>query len=149
MDCNGKSDLFRKQKKKISKGVSAKKSKNINLQETDKITLTIKNPDKPSKRDLRILKKIEKQKEAELQQRLQLTEQQIKGDIHKIRAQKQKVKQEDINRIKNYVFKVGDMVKIKDTTMKGTIDKIEKNAIFINFGTMISKTTKDKLELVK
>jgi DNA mismatch repair protein MutS2 len=144
-----KATYLENKKKKISKGVSAKKSKNINLQETDKITLTIKNPDKPSKRDLRILKKIEKQKEAELQQRLQLTEQQIKGDIHKIRAQKQKVKQEDINRIKNYVFKVGDMVKIKDTTMKGTIDKIEKNAIFINFGTMISKTTKDKLELVK
>jgi DNA mismatch repair protein MutS2 len=144
-----KATYLENKKKKISKGVPAKKSKNINLQETDKVALTIKNPDKPSKRDLRILKKIEKQKEAELQQRLQLTEKQIKGDIHKIRTQKQKVKQEEINRIKNYVFKVGDLVKIKDTTMKGTIDKIEKNTIFINFGTMISKTTKDKLELVK
>jgi len=141
-----KSNHLENKKKKLEKIAKPKKTK-INLQETDKIELTIKNPDKPSKRDMRILKKIEKREAEKLQKRLQQTEQQIKGQLSTIRKEKNKLKQNELQRIKNYVFKIGDRVRIKDTTMKGTIEKIEKNTIFVNFGNMISKTTKDKIEL--
>ncbi len=141
-----KSNHLENKKKKLEKIAKPKKTK-INLQETDKIELTIKNPDKPSKRDMRILKKIEKREAEKLQKRLQQTEQQIKGQLSTIRKEKNKLKQNELQRIKNYVFKTGDRVRIKDTSMKGTIEKIEKNTIFVNFGNMISKTTKDKIEL--
>ena len=142
-----KTNHLQSKKKKLDK-ISAPKSKKINIQDTPKMELTIKNPDKPSKRDLRILKRIEKRETEALQKRLQQTENQIKGQIHSIRKEKNKLKEAEINRIKNYQFKVGDRVRIKDTAMKGEIEKIEKNKIFVNFGTMISTTTKDKLELV-
>ena len=142
-----KANYLETKRKKLEK-VAKPKIQKINLRETEKIELTIKNPDKPSKRDLRILKKIEKREAEKLKKRLQETEQQIKGQLFKIRKEKYKLKQEELQRIKNYVFKTGDRVRIKDTTMKGIIEKIEKNTIFVNFGNMISKTTKDKIELV-
>jgi len=142
-----KANHLQNKKKKLDK-ISVPKAKKINIQDTSKMELTIKNPDKPSKRDLRILKRIEKREAEALQKRLQQTENQIKGQLHSIRKEKNKLKEAEINRIKNYQFKVGDRVRIKDTAMKGEIEKIEKNKIFVNFGTMISKTTKDKLELV-
>ncbi len=134
-------------KKKLDK-ISPQKKKNKTIKDFSNKELIIKNPNNPSKRDLRILKRIEKREAEELQKRLQQTENQIKGKINFIRKEKNKLKQEEVNRIKNYQFKVGDRVRIKDTSMKGEIEKIEKNKIFVNFGTMISKTTKDKLELV-
>lgn len=142
-----KASYLENKKKKLEK-VFKPKTQKINLQETTKLELTIKNPDKPSKRDLRIFKKIEKRESENLEKRLQKTENQIKGQITKIRQDKNKIKEEEIERIKNYVFKVGDRVRIKESTMKGTIEKIEKKAIFVNFGNMLSKTTKDKLELI-
>jgi len=142
-----KTNYLQAKKKKLDKIKTPAKEK-INIQETEKLILTIKNPDKPSKRDLRILKKIEKREAEQLQKRLAQTEHQIKGQINSIRKEKNIAKQQEIDKIKNYQFKVGDRVKIKDTSMKGTIEKIEKNKIFVNFGTMLSKTTKDKLELI-
>ena len=141
-----KTNHLQNKKKKLD-AISPEKKKNTTIDFSDK-ELIIKNPNNPSKRDLRILKRIEKREVEALQKRLQQTENQIKGQIHSIRKEKNKLKQEEINRIKNYQFKIGDRVRIKDTTMKGEIEKIEKNKIFVNFGTMISKTTKDKLELV-
>ncbi|HFS67953.1 MAG TPA: DNA mismatch repair protein MutS, partial [Flavobacteriia bacterium] len=142
-----KTNHLQAQKKKLDK-ISQPKKEKKKTQKLDNTILTVKNPDKPSKRDLRILKKIEKLEAEQLQKRLAQTHQQIEGQINVFRKEKNKLKQAELEKIKNYQFKVGDRVKIKDTSMKGVIEKIEKKNIFINFGTMTSKTTKDKIDLV-
>ncbi len=142
-----KTNYITSKKKKLEK--EKPKKQILNFQDKDKVELKLKNPDKPSKRDLRILKKRQKKEEEQLKKRLEFTEKQILGDINKIRKEKNTQKKLEIERIKNYQYKVGDKVRIKDTTMKGVIEKIEKKHLFVNFGNMLSKTTKDKIELVR
>ena len=49
----------------------------------------------------------------------------------------------------NYVFKINDSVRLIDGNSVGTIEKIEKNKVFINYGLFTTEASLDKIELVK
>ena len=49
----------------------------------------------------------------------------------------------------NYLFKINDSVRIIDSNSVGTIDKIDKKTVVINYGIFTTKTSLDKLELVE
>ncbi len=68
--------------------------------------------------------------------------------MNRIRNKKTKLAKEELEKIKNYQYKIGDKVRIIGSNTSGTIDKIEKNTVFINFGIFITKSNKDKIELV-
>jgi len=48
-----------------------------------------------------------------------------------------------------YIFNINDRVRLIDGNSVGTIDKIEKKNVFINYGIFTTKTTVDKIELVE
>ena len=48
-----------------------------------------------------------------------------------------------------YIYKINDRVRIKDSNSIGTIDKIEKKSVTINYGIFTTKTSVDNLELVE
>ena len=48
-----------------------------------------------------------------------------------------------------YVFKINDRVRIKDSNSIGTIDKIEKKTVIINYGIFTTKTSINNLEIVE
>ena len=49
----------------------------------------------------------------------------------------------------NYNFKINDRVRIIDSNTVGTIDKIDKKTVTINYGIFTTKTSLEKLELVE
>ncbi len=132
----------------LSNKNSKKKTKTINLQETEKVELTVKNPEKPSKRDLRILKKQKEKEDEALKKRIKETERSILNEVNRIRNKKTKLAKEELEKIKNYQYKIGDKVRIIGSNSSGIIERIEKNTVFINFGIFITKSNKDKIELV-
>lgn len=48
-----------------------------------------------------------------------------------------------------YIYKINDRVRIKDSNSVGTIDKIEKKNVIINYGIFTTKTSVNNLELVE
>jgi DNA mismatch repair protein MutS2 len=48
-----------------------------------------------------------------------------------------------------YIYKINDRVRIKDSNSVGTIDKIEKKTVIINYGIFTTKTSLSNLELVE
>ena len=108
-----------------------------------------KNAEKPSKRDLRILKKKQQIKDKQQKERLAKIEKDVLIDVRKVRRTKQEQARAEAKQKANYIFKVGDKVRLEDARSIGTIEKIEKKWVFVNFGIFISKTTIDKLEFVE
>ncbi len=49
----------------------------------------------------------------------------------------------------NYVFKIGDRVRVEGSRSIGTIDRVEKKKALVNFGFFTTETKIEKLELVK
>ncbi|MCF6350324.1 MAG: DNA mismatch repair protein MutS [Flavobacteriaceae bacterium] len=111
--------------------------------------LKVKNPEKPSKRDLRVLQKLKKIEDQKQKEKLIKIEEEILVEVKKVRAVKSIV----INREKqlkaNYIFKVDDKVRLIGTTTKGVITKIEKKQVFISFGNIITKVTTGSIELIR
>ncbi|UMB55061.1 DNA mismatch repair protein MutS [Lutibacter sp. A64] len=105
-----------------------------------------KNPPKPKtkaqKKQVKVKQKIE-------QKKLIITEKEVLVEVKKVREQKQTEAKKIAKQKANYVFKVNDKVRIIDSNACGTIDKIEKNNAFINYGVFTTKTTLNKLELVE
>ncbi len=105
-----------------------------------------KNPPKPKtkaqKKQVKVRQKIE-------QKKLITTEKEVLVEVKKVREQKQTEAKKIAKQKANYVFKVNDKVRIIDSNACGTIDKIEKNNAFINYGVFTTKTTLNKLELVE
>jgi len=48
-----------------------------------------------------------------------------------------------------YIYKQNDRVRIIDSNSVGTIDKIDKKNVTINYGIFTTKTTLSKIELVE
>ncbi|NJB83389.1 endonuclease MutS2 [Wenyingzhuangia aestuarii] len=67
-----------------------------------------------------------------------------------VEVRKEKVKEEKIAAEKkaSYVFKVDDKVRLIDSRACGTIEKIDKKKVLINYGMFTTSTTVDKIELV-
>ena len=47
----------------------------------------------------------------------------------------------------DYIYKINDLVRVIGSDSTGTIDKIDKKKVVINYGFFTTKTTLDKLEL--
>ncbi|SDX31850.1 DNA mismatch repair protein MutS2 [Lutibacter oricola] len=105
-----------------------------------------KNPPKPKTKAQKKKVKVEKKKTEE---KLQVTEKEVLVEVVKVREQKKTEAKKIAKKKADYVFKINDQVRIIDSKTCGTIDKIEKNNAFINYGFFTTKTSLDKLELVK
>lgn len=137
--------------KNNSDNKKTKKLKVINLQEDivkKTSILKVKNPDNPSKRDLRILQKQKKIDDQKQKEKLAKIEKEILVEVNKVRKVKSATANREMQLKANYIFKVDDKVRLIGSTSKGVISKIEKNNVFINFGNLITKVNKDNIELV-
>ncbi|AMC09877.1 DNA mismatch repair protein MutS [Lutibacter profundi] len=91
----------------------------------------------------------EKAKKWQIEKKLKTTEIEVLAEVVKVRKIK-KIEATKIAKHKaNYVFQAKDKVRIIGSNSCGTIDKIEKNNVFINYGIFTTKTTLNKLELVE
>ena len=117
--------------------------------EQELLKFKAKNESKPSKRDLRILKKKQAVADRKQKEKLAKIEKDILVEVQKVRRSKQEDAREIAKQKANYIFKTGDKVRLEDSRATGTVEKIEKKWIFVNFGLFITKTVVDKLELVE
>ena len=76
----------------------------------------------------------------------------IKEVLQKVKEVR-KVKNEQAKKIakakSEYIFKINDRVRLVDGNAVGTIEKIEKNKAFINYGIFTTEASFDKLEFVE
>ena len=72
----------------------------------------------------------------------------LKQEVDQIRATKEakKQKQEAVKEQEIVVFNIGDRVRMIDGVAIGTIDKIEKNKVVVNYGMFTTTVKKDYLE---
>ncbi len=105
-----------------------------------------KNPPKPKTKAQKKQVKIEQKK---VEEKLKNVEKEVIVEVTKVREQKKTEAKKVAKQKADYVFKVNDKVRIIDSNACGTIDKIEKNNAFINYGVFTTKTTINKLELVE
>ena len=88
---------------------------------------------------------VEKKKQEVIQQ----VEKEVLQKVVEVRKEK-KVEATKIAKAKaEYVFKINDRVRLVDGNAVGTIDKIEKNNVFINYGMFTTKAKVEQLELVE
>jgi DNA mismatch repair protein MutS2 len=75
----------------------------------------------------------------------------INVKVEEIRTEKKenKIKAKLVPEKPVVILKVGDRVRMKDGKAIGTIEKIEKNKVSVNYGVFISKTNLDDLEYVQ
>lgn len=105
-----------------------------------------RNPSKPaSKTQKKALKEAKKRGLEKLKE----TEKEVITEVVKVRKQLEIKADIKAKQQANYVFKIGDVIKIIGSNSNGTIEKIEKNSAFINYGNFTTKTTLSKLELVQ
>ncbi|SOS49441.1 Endonuclease MutS2 [Tenacibaculum dicentrarchi] len=86
----------------------------------------------------------QKQKEA-----IKKTEKEVLQKVIKIREQKKEEAKKIALEKAAYVYKINDRVRLIDGNSVGTIDKIEKKTVFINYGIFTTKAKLEQLELVE
>jgi DNA mismatch repair protein MutS2 len=105
-----------------------------------------KNPPKPKTKAQKKQVKVEQKTE---EKKLITTEKEVLVEVVKVREQKKTEAKKVAKQKADYIFKVNDKVRLIDSNACGTIEKIEKNNAFINYGVFTTKTTINKLELVE
>ncbi len=95
------------------------------------------------------VKKQQKTKRIATEKKLEIVKSEVLKEVKKIRKQKNTVKKEVEKTNSNYKFKVNDRVRLIDGKAVGTIDKIEKKIITVNYGLFITKANTKQLELVE
>lgn len=103
-----------------------------------------KSPISP-KKSRKQLRKSEKQKT----EKLARTKQEVLAKVKSIKATEQKALAAKKKERAAYVFKARDRVRLIDGTAVATIDKIEKNTVFLNYGTFTTQAKLNQLELVE
>mgnify|MGYP005991026161 CR=1 FL=1 len=104
---------------------------------------------KPVKPKTKIEKKIAKEVAQKQQEIIKKVEKEVLEKVVKVREEK-KIEAKKIAKAKaDYNFKINDRVRLIDGNAVGTIDKIEKKTVFINYGMFTTKASKEKLELVE
>ena len=112
----------------------------------EKVKHTKKNPIKPKTKAQKQKAKVEKQKKKEV---LQKVEKEVLQKVVEVRKEKKKEAAKIAKEKSEYVYKLNDRVRIIDSNSVGTIDKIDKKSVTINYGIFTTKTTLEKLELVE
>ncbi|MBP9601812.1 MAG: DNA mismatch repair protein MutS [Lutibacter sp.] len=114
----------------------------------EKTKHAIKNPIKPAPKTKSEKKKLSSEKK-QVEEKLKIVEKEVMVAVEKVREEKIITDKKIAKQKADYVFKVNDRVKILDSNTTGTIEKIEKNNAFINYGIFTTKTNISKLELVQ
>ena len=105
-----------------------------------------KNPPKPKTKAQKQKVKVEQKTD---EKKLITTEKEVLVEVIKVREQKKTEAKKVAKQRADYIFKVNDKVRLIGSNACGTIEKIEKNNAFINYGVFTTKTTINKLELVE
>jgi DNA mismatch repair protein MutS2 len=119
----------------LQKWIAAEKTKHLK-----------KNPPKPTTKAEKKTAKVVAQKKKES---LQKVEKEVLQKVVEVRKEKKKEAAKVAKAKANYVFKVNDRVRLVDGNAVGTIDKIEKKNVFINYGLFTTKAKIEQLELVE
>jgi len=120
---------------------------NFNKWVTDeKVKHLKKNPEQPkTKSQKQKAKVVQKQ----LQEVINKVEKEVLEKVVEVRKEK-KIEAVKIAQEKSeYIYKQNDRVRIIDSNSVGTIDKIDKKNVTINYGIFTTKTTLSKIELVE
>ena len=112
----------------------------------EKVKYAKKNPLTPkTKSQKQQAKVVQKQ----MQEVIKTVEKEVLRKVVKVRKEK-KIEAVKIAEEKaTYNYKINDRVRIKDSNSIGTIDKIEKKNVIINYGVFTTKTSLSNLELVE
>ncbi|MGY6647298.1 endonuclease MutS2 [Wenyingzhuangia sp. IMCC45574] len=100
------------------------------------------------------VKKTKTQKVQERKEKVQVenvikkTEQEVLKKVVEVRKEKKKEEKIAQEKKASYIFKVDDKVRLIDGRACGTIEKIDKKKVTINYGLFTTATTLDKIELV-
>lgn len=86
---------------------------------------------------------------AKVEEKILNIEKEVLQEVIKVRKKKNVAAKKIAQTKLNYTFKTNDRVKIIGSNAIGTIEKIEKNNVFISYGVFTTKATLDKLELVE
>lgn len=157
----GFQDLYDNNQKMLSLGRKAnellnkyfqtnnKKELNTNFNKwasEEKVKHAKKNPIKTKTKSQKKQTKIVEKKRQEV---IKKVEKEVLEKVVEVR----KAKKEEVKKLakaaSNYVFKVNDSVRLLDSNTIGTIEKIEKKKVFINYGLFTTEASLDKIELVK
>ena len=76
-------------------------------------------------------------------------EKEVLQKVVKVRKEKSQEAAKIEKQKANYNFKLGDRVRLIDSKSVGSIDKIEKDQITINYGLFKTKARKKQIELVE
>ncbi|MEX1384466.1 DNA mismatch repair protein MutS [Lutibacter sp.] len=141
----------RKVNELLNKYLQTNNKKELNLEfnnwvTSEKTKHLKKNPPKPKTKAQKKQVKVEQKTE---EKKLISTEKEVLVEVVKVREQKKTEAKKIAKQKADYTFKVNDKVRLIDSNACGTIDKIEKNNAFINYGVFTTKTTLNKLELVE
>ena len=103
----------------------------------------------PTKKEKKVEKVATKKAAEEKKVRLENIEKEVLEKVVEVRKKRKKEAAQVAKEKAAYIFKVGDRVRLIDSRSVGSIDKIEKNQVFINYGMFTTKAKKDQLELVE
>jgi len=87
--------------------------------------------------------------EKQMQQVIKKVEKEVLEKVVEVRKEKKKEAVKKAEQKAAYVFKLNDSVRIIDSNSVGTIDKIDKKNVTINYGVFTTKTSVNKIELVE
>ena len=73
----------------------------------------------------------------------------VEKKIEKVREEKKEKPKEVVRKRSKVQLHIGDHVRLFDGNAVGTIDSLEKNKAFVNYGTFTTQVHTDELELVK
>ncbi len=112
----------------------------------EKTKFTKKNPPKKKTKTEKVQEKeiATKQKAA-----IKKVEAEVLQKVIKVREEKQIEAKKIAKARSEYIFKVGDRVRLIDGNSVGSIDKVEKKNVFINYGVFTTKASIEKIELVE
>ncbi len=113
---------------------------------SEKTKFTKKNPPKKKTKQE---KAKDKATEAKQKEAIKKVEQEVLKKVVEVRKEKKVEAQKEAKARAEYVYTIGDRVRLIDGNSVGTIDKIEKKNAFINYGMFTTKTSLEKIELVE
>uniref|UniRef100_UPI00215DFB1F endonuclease MutS2 n=1 Tax=Tenacibaculum aquimarinum TaxID=2910675 RepID=UPI00215DFB1F len=113
---------------------------------SEKVKHTKKNPPKKKTKTEKKQEKVAIQKKTAIVKQI---EKEVLEKVVEVRKEK-KIEAAKVAKAKaDYIYKIGDRVRLIDSTSVGTIDKIEKKNVFINYGVFTTKAKTQQLELVE
>lgn len=112
----------------------------------EKVKHVKKNPIIPTTKAQKAKAKVVEKK---LQEVIKKVEKEVLEKVVEVRAEKKVEAAKIAKERSEYIYQINDSVRIIDSNSVGTIDKIDKKSVTINYGIFTTKTSAAKLELVK